>query len=217
MLFTALYHTHRLVVTLFVLIYLIKTFLLLIGSDGALDKFSKFIRVPEIVISTLFLVTGGIMVIHVANFGFLFIVKLLFVLVAIPLAIVGFRKKKKILAFVSFLLLIGAYGIAEIYVAQFGKRKAFTEEVITNPDARNYDLSLHGKALFNAQCAVCHGTDGTAGLSGAANLQKSQMNSEQIIDIINNGKSTMPAMKDKYNEQELKALVKYVKELRLQD
>lgn len=216
MMFTALYHTHRLVVTLFVLIYLIKTFLLLIGSTGGLVKFSKFIRIPEMVISLLFLVTGGFMVMHVANFGFLFVVKLVFVLAAIPTAIIAFRKEKKLLGLISLLLLFGAYGLAEIHKSQFGNRKAFTEEVITSPDASNYDLSLHGKALFNAQCAVCHGTDGSAGLSGAKNLKKSQMTNEQILDIINHGKNTMPPMEGKYDEQELKALVKYVKEFRIQ-
>lgn len=216
MMFTALYHTHRLVVTLFILIYLIKTFLLLIGSTGGLEKFSKFIKVPEMIVSVLFLITGGIMVMNVANFGFLFVVKLVFVLAAIPIAIIAFRKGKKLMALISLLLLFGAYGLAEVHKVQFGKRKAFTEEVITNPDASNYDLGLHGKALFNTQCAVCHGTDGTAGLSGANNLKKSQMSNEQILDIINHGKNTMPAMEGKYNEQELKALVKYVKELRIQ-
>lgn len=214
--FTALYHTHKLVVTLFILIYLIKTILLLVGSSNGLAKFSKFIKIPEMVISVLFLVTGGLLVMDVANFGFLFVLKLVFVFASIPVAIIAFKKEKKPLAFISLLLLVGAYGLAEVHKAQFGKRKAFTEEVITNPDAKNYDLGLHGKALYNAQCAVCHGVDGTAGHSGAKNLQKSQMSNKQILDIINNGKNTMPKMEGKYNEQELKALIQYVKELRIQ-
>lgn len=218
MLFTALYHTHKISVTLFVAIYVIKTFLLLVGSKGGLQKFSKFIKVPEMIISLLFLLTGGIMVMSVANFGFLFVLKLIFVLSAIPVAIIAFKKEKKLMAFISLLLLLGAYGLAEVHKIQFSKHyHDFKEEVITNPDASNYDLSLHGKALYNAQCAVCHGEDGTAGLSGAKNLQKSQMNNEQILDIINKGKNTMPKMEGKYNEQELKALVQYVKELRIRE
>ena len=214
--FTALYHTHKLVVILFVLIYVIKTFLLLIGKTNGLSKFSKFIKVPEMIISVLFLVTGGLLVMDVANFGILFVLKLVFVFASIPVAIIAFKKEKKILALISLLLLVGAYGLAEVHKAQFGKRKAFTQEVITNPDAPNYMLSLHGQALYNAQCAVCHGEDGTVGHSGANNLQKSQMSNEQILDIINNGKNTMPKMEGKYSEQELKALVQYVKELRIQ-
>lgn len=218
MMFSVLYHTHKLVVTLFVAIYVVKTFLLLVGSKGGLAKFSKFIKIPEMVISLLFLVTGGIMVMHVANFGFVFVLKLILVFASIPVAIIAFKKEKKLLAFISLLMLLGAYGLAEVHKYMFSRNyHDFKEEVITDPNASNYDLSLHGKALFNAQCAVCHGEDGTAGLSGAKNLQKSQMNNEQILEIINNGKNTMPKMEGKYTEQELKALVQYVKELRIKE
>jgi len=214
MLFTALYHTHKLVILLFLAIYLIKTVLLLVGSTSALAKFSKVIRVPEMIISALFLITGGILVMDIAEFGILFMLKIAFVLAAIPIAVIAFKKQKKLFAIVSLLLIIGAYGLAEVNKAQMGKRKAFQEEVITNPEASNYVLNLHGKALYNAQCTVCHGDAGTAGLSGAKNLQISQKSNEEIRSIINTGKNTMPKVSPEFNGQELKALVQYVKELR---
>lgn len=214
MLFTALYHTHKFVVLLFAAIYLIKTVLLLIGSTNLLEKFSKFIKIPEMVVSILFLFSGGYLVMDIADFGVLFIFKLVFVLAAIPLAVIGFKKQKKLLAVISILLIIGAYGLAEVNKAQMGKRKDFKEEVITNPQASNYVLGLHGKALYNAQCAICHGDDGTAGLSGAKNLQLSAKSNDEIHSIIKTGKNTMPKIKPELNEQELKALVLYVKELR---
>ncbi|MCF6351394.1 MAG: cytochrome c [Cyclobacteriaceae bacterium] len=214
MLFTALFHTHKLVVLLFAAIYLIKTILLLIGSNNGLDKFTKIIKIPEMIISLLFLLTGGYLIMEIAAFDMLFIIKLVFVFASIPLAIIGFKKKKKIFAVISILLIIGAYGLAEVHKARMGKRHDFKEEVITNPSAQNYVADLHGKALYNAQCTVCHGANGLAGLSGAKNLQISKKSDAEITSIINTGKSTMPKMDGKFNAQEMKALVDYVKSLR---
>jgi len=214
MLFIASFHTHKFVVLLFVAIYLIKTILLLVGSNNALDKFSKIIKIPEMIISLLFLLTGGYLLMNIAQFDFLFILKLLFVCASIPLAIIGFKKKKKLFALISIFLIIGAYGLAEVHKAKLGKRHDFTEEVITNPEAQNYVLNLHGKALYKAQCTVCHGADGGAGLSGAKDLRKSKKSTEEVTTIIVSGKNTMPKMNGKFNEQEMKALVSYVKSLR---
>ena len=215
MLYTTFFHTHKLVVILFLAIYVIKTLLLLTSSTGVLEKFSRFIKIPEMVISLLFLATGVYLLINIAVYDFFVILKLLFVVASIPVAIIGFKKQKKLLAFISLLLIVGAYGLAEAHKARMGKLHDFKEEVITKPEASNYSLTLHGKALYNAQCAVCHGSNGIAGLSGAKNLQTSQLTSEAILEIVNSGKNTMPKMENKLNEQELKALVQYVKELRI--
>ncbi|MBP9069466.1 MAG: SirB2 family protein, partial [Bacteroidia bacterium] len=51
-------HTHILVVTLFLLLYVIKTILLLSNRTDLLQKFSKMFKIPEMIISTLFLITG---------------------------------------------------------------------------------------------------------------------------------------------------------------
>ena len=214
MLFSALFHTHKLVVLLFAAIYLIKTILLLVGSDNGLEKFTKIIKIPEMVISLLFLVTGGILVMNIAEFDVLFIIKLVFVLASIPIAIIGFKKKKKLFAVISIFLIIGAYGLAEVHKARMGKRHDFTEEVITNPTAQNYVLSLHGKALYNAQCTVCHGEDGSAGLSGAKDLRFTQKTNDEVKSIIKTGKNTMPKVKPAFNEQELKAILNYVNGLK---
>ncbi len=214
MLFTALFHTHKLVVLLFAAIYLIKTILLLVGSTNGLDKFTKIIKIPEMIISLLFLLTGGYLIMGIAAFDMLFILKLVFVFASIPLAIIGFKKKKKLFAVISIFLIIGAYGLAEVHKSRLGKRHDFKEEVITDPAAQNYVLNLHGKALYNAQCTVCHGDSGSAGLSGAKDLQLSKKTDAEISAIINTGKSTMPKMDGKFNAQEMKALVSYVKSLR---
>ena len=55
---TGIRHTHLLTVVLFLLIYLIKTFLLLTNKNEKLASFTKAVKVPEMIISALFLGTG---------------------------------------------------------------------------------------------------------------------------------------------------------------
>ncbi len=211
--FVAFYHTHKLVVTLFVLIYLVKAILLLLGNKEALARFNKLVKIPEMVISLLFFATGLVMLSRIANFNTLFAIKLTLVVLAIPLAVMAYRKASKVMAVLAVLLLFSAYGLAEMYKAQFAKKHEVTN-VVTDPQAANYDLYKHGEALFKAQCTVCHGDDGKASLSGAKDLTLSTKNDAEIEAIIKNGKNTMPKMANIYNEQELKALVAYVKGFR---
>ncbi len=211
--FVAFYHTHKLVVSLFVLIYLVKVILLLLGNKDTLDRFSKFIRIPEMVISVLFLVTGGYMLTQIADFNTIFAIKLTLVVLSIPLAIVAFKRYNKILAVLVIIMLISAYGMAEMYKASFGKKHELVS-VATDSNESGYDIEEHGKALYNAQCIVCHGEDGRANLAGAKDLTISEKTDDEIADLIKNGKNTMPAMKDIYSDGEIKALISYVKTLR---
>src|ERR1700741_142838 len=115
-------HTHILVVTLFLLLYLVKTILLLSNRNDLLQKFSKMFRIPEMIISTLFLVTGIYLALQLpfgGKYDYLFWIKIAMVLASIPIAVVGFKKSNKILAALSLLLITGSYGLAEVY----GKKK----------------------------------------------------------------------------------------------
>ena len=51
-------HTHYLVVTLFLLIYVVKTILLLSNRNDLLAIFTKKVRIFEMIVSSLFLITG---------------------------------------------------------------------------------------------------------------------------------------------------------------
>ena len=211
--FAAFYHTHKLVVVLFILIYLIKAILLLFGNKATLDRFSKFIKIPEMVVSFLFFVTGIVMLNSLAEFTVLFTIKLLLVVIAIPIAVVAYRKYNKMLGVLAILLLISVYGVAEMYKAQFGKKKEIAS-TITDPKAADYNVTSHGKALYSAQCIVCHGEDGKANLAGAKDLTLSEQTDQEVIDLIKSGKNAMPKMASIYNDDELNALVSYVKSLR---
>lgn len=191
-------HTHTLVVTLFLLIYVIKTILLLGNRADLLQKFTKLVKVPEMIISALFLITG----IYLATqqpfggkFDYLFWIKLVMVFTSIPLAVIGFKKSNKILAALSLLLITGSYGLAEVY----HKKKAITETVVAGND---------GKALYEANCNVCHGADGKLGMAGAKDLSASALDLAAMKEIILHGKSAMPA--STLNDEQAQAVAEYV-------
>ena len=107
--------THRILVSLFLLQYFVKLILLLFNKKEELAKYSKVTRIPEILVSVSFLVTGiWLLVTYPSSITTLMIVKLVCVFAAIPLAIVGFKKGNKTLASLSIVLIFASYGLAEV-------------------------------------------------------------------------------------------------------
>ncbi|MGZ3885577.1 MAG: SirB2 family protein, partial [Bacteroidia bacterium] len=96
--YKAVLHTHWLVVTLFFLIYVIKTVLLLSNRNDLLQRFTKATKVAEMIISALFLITGIYLMTQLPEIKTLMWVKLALVFASIPIAVVGFKKGNKILA-----------------------------------------------------------------------------------------------------------------------
>jgi len=211
--YVALTHTHRLVVTLFLLLYIIKAALLILNRKEALEKVTKVTRIPEMVISTLFLVTGVWLLFEIAEINVMHIVKIGMVLASIPVAVIGFRKGNKILAALSVLLLLGVYGIAEANKIGVND-EPIAANIITETQAEGYDQLTHGEALYTRNCVVCHGPEGNLQLSGAKNLQVSQLSDEEMKTLIVNGKNGMPAYGKLYKEEETSAVIAYVKVLR---
>ena len=94
--FIAFYHTHKLVVVLFILIYLTKAILLLMGNTDTLNRFNKKIKVPEMIVSALLFITGIVMLNQIADFNLVFTIKLTLVITAIPVAVLAYRKYNKL-------------------------------------------------------------------------------------------------------------------------
>lgn len=178
-------HTHYLVVTLFLLIYVIKTILLLSNKNQLLLTFSKKVRLAEIIISVLFLASGIYLSFQLpfgGKFDYLFWIKIGMVLSAIPIAIIGFKKHNKVLAALSLLLITASYGLSESY----SKKKGIAKE------SANLISSNNGKDLYNEKCSNCHGEDGKLGRAGAKDLSLCKLNNNEIQIIILNGKGLMP-------------------------
>jgi mono/diheme cytochrome c family protein len=204
--YTGLLHTHKLVVVLFLLHYLIKTVLLVLNKNEALEKYSKPTRIPEMVISALFLLTGVAMLVLGADVSNLLMVKIAAVLASIPLAVIGFKKKNKALAVLSLLLIVTGYGLAEMSRAKRGK-------VVVDTSKVDGGLIAIGKTVYTQECQNCHGAGGDAMLAGAKNLKVTVLNHDEIISIIRNGKNTMAAYKSLSDEQ-VEGVTLYVESLR---
>ena len=91
----ALSLTHRISVTLFFLIYVVKTVLLLSGRADLLQKFTKSTKVIEMIVSALFLSTGVWLMTKLSHIETILWVKIIIVLASIPIAIVGLKKEIK--------------------------------------------------------------------------------------------------------------------------
>ena len=202
--------------SLFLLDYVIKTILLLSGSTS-LEKYKKVTKVPSMIISTLFLVSGIYMIaqIGMANVGGWFHLKVTLVLVGIVLGVIGFKKNNKAMAVISTILFLYVYGLSETKDIKLGIGKPSMAEVVTDTAAANYDILVHGKAIYINNCMRCHGEDGKAGINGATDLTGSLCENRGLIGIIKHGRNLMPAYKEQLTEQEILAVAEYVKSIRV--
>ncbi len=205
-LYKIMLHTHKLVVILFLLHYFIKTLLLLMNKKELLEKYSKPTKVPEMIISTLFLLTGIVMIAKGAVMNTYMYIKIAAVLVSIPLAVVGFKKQNKGLAGLAFLLIVTAYGLAEM-------SKISKSEVKIDTTTLSGDPVTVGKVIYANNCIACHGPGGDLMAAGAKNLRNSGLDDAAIKAIIRNGKNSMPAYKT-LTEEQLDGLLAYVRTLR---
>jgi len=200
---TNILHTHIVSVILFLLIYLIKTILLLANKNEGLAKFTKIVKVPEMIISVLFLATGIYLLTQIPEIKSLLIIKIIAVFISIPLAIIGFKKKNKVLAVVSLLLIISAYGLAEMSKKQKSKALEGISKTNTN-----------GQELYIAACSGCHGVDGKLGIMGAKNLSASTMDLSARIELIKNGKAAMTSFSGILTDEQIKAVAEYSQSLK---
>lgn len=200
---TGIRHTHLLSVVLFLLIYLIKTGLLLADKNESLEKFTKMVKVPEMIISTLFLATGIYMLTQIPEIKSLLIIKIVIVFASIPIAVIGFRKKKKALALLSLIMIVSAYGLAEMSK----KQKSKAMETVSTTE-------IDGKNLFEISCTPCHGTDGKLGKLGASDLSISALDEASINSIITNGRGAMSPFEGALTAEQIEAVSKYVETLR---
>lgn len=190
---------HFVIVTIFFLIYLIKTILLLADKKEVLASFTKKVKVLEMIVSFLFLATGIYLMTQVPITSML-IIKISIVFLSIPLAIVGFKKGNKGLATLAFVLILAAFGIGEMMK---NKKAVVTENAV------NADGTINAEELYTANCASCHGADGKLKMAGAFDLSVTQLSNDSISSIIQNGRNTMGKINGLTPEQS-QAIAAYV-------
>jgi cytochrome c553 len=191
---------HRIVVSLFLLHYVWKGFLLISNKKDTLTGYTAKTRIAEIILSLLFLGTGIYLMWAGPALSVLQWIKIALVFASIPLAVIGFKRSKKPLAMASILFLVAAYGLAEASKAQYAKADKApvdTSKVQDNPVAV-------GQAIYKTDCIACHGDHGDAGLSGAKNLK-----------MIKNGvHGTSMGAFSGLSDDQLNGLVAYIKTLK---
>lgn len=100
--YKTIYYTHLVSVMLFLMIYLVKTVLLVSNKEEALTKFTKIFKVPEMIVSVLFLITGIYMLTQIPEIKTFMVIKIVLVIVSIPVAVVGFKRRNKVLGWSHF-------------------------------------------------------------------------------------------------------------------
>jgi mono/diheme cytochrome c family protein len=189
--------THKVAVIIFLLHYVIKTFLLLINKPEALKKYTAGTKVLEMIISVLFLFTGVWLMVEKGSPSTLQIIKFTLVALSIPIAIVGFKKSNKAMAVTALLFIIGAYGLAEVNKKQQTK--------VDNS-------AMAGSEIYAKNCVSCHGEDGKKGFSGASDLSKSVLSTDEAKAVISNGRNGMPAIK--MEAVQLDSVTAYIQQLK---
>ena len=198
---------HKISVIIFLLIYLVKTILLVANQNENLEKFKKLTKVLEMIVSAAFLITGVWMLVQIGSIKTLQIIKIILVLASIPVAVIAYKKSNKALAIISLLMIIMAYGLAEMSK----KQKAIgTDE----NGLKSTDTAVLGQSVYTAYCVKCHGEDGKKGFMGAYDLSITTMDKPNIVNIITNGKESMTPFKDVLNEQQIQAVAEYVQTLK---
>lgn len=188
-------HSHYLFVVLFTLIYLIKTILLLSDKDVLLEKFKQKTKVAEMIVSFGFLATGIYLMTQMPQIPTLMFIKITLVFLSIPLAIVGFKKKNKLLASFSFFLIIVSFGLGEKIKSVKGGEKT---------------VAISGKEIFEQKCVLCHGNDGKLAANGSKDLSVTLLNHTDMVKVIAEGKNTMASYKEVLTPEQIEAVTNYI-------
>jgi len=199
---------HRIVVSLFLLHYMVKGYFLISEKKETLAGYTAKTKIAEMILSVLFLGTGIWLVVAGPALSLLMYVKIALVFASIPLAIIGFKREKKPLAMLAILFLLLAYGLAEMNKAQSKKLKVETNTTTADP-------AVAARTLYTDNCVSCHGAGGDAMIAGAKNLKTTQLTDDQLKDIISHGKpGTSMNGYSTLSDDQLNGLVAYIKTLK---
>ncbi len=85
-------------------------------------------------------------------------------------------------------------------------------EEFSTEDSSDY---LSGTKFYEQRCDICHGADGKLGVSDATDLSTSTLTTDQIEEVIKNGKGAMPAFGNAFeNDSTLYELMEHITSLR---
>ncbi len=223
----AFLHTHVLVVVLFLLLFTVKAVLLFLNKRETLNKVRSKTKVLDMVFGTLILLTGGyLLFLYNGGTPTWLIIKIVLVLAAIPLGIIGIKRENKALAGLSLFIFLYVYGVAETKSLAMHKDQPSAHQTTATPAAdaveagdiapqeeilttMNEAQLANAKAIYTKVCANCHGADGAKGLGGATNLTASNLSLNDRMNVIEKGRGLMPGFGEQLTKQETEALAAY--------
>lgn len=205
---------HIVVVTAFLIFMLIKVVMLFVAKKETLNGFRAKTKVLDMILGTLILVTGFYLLFAAGGHPPTYqMVKVVLVLLAIPLGIIGFKKSNKVLASLSLLLIIYVYGVAETQSLNFQKPKLEVVEATEGMSAEEVAIA-NGKNIYTVYCIQCHGEDGKLGLYNSGDLTQSTLPMEEAINQITNGKGAMRAFGNELNEEQIRQVTMFIQTLK---
>jgi cytochrome c553 len=200
---TGILHLHTTSIVLFLLFFMFKAALLFMNKADTLNKIREKTKFIDMILGVLILSTGVFLVFKQTTVQTWLLVKIVLVLAAIPIGVVGLRRSNRILTLTSLIIFIYIYGIAETKSLNFQKKTYVTENAV-----------IDAKVLYINECARCHGEDGKAGNFSSANLSMSQLSKEEKAAVIKNGKGLMPSFAKQFSDQQIEELVNYIEKLK---
>jgi cytochrome c6 len=72
---------------------------------------------------------------------------------------------------------------------------------------------IAGSVIFDKNCKICHGSDGSLGLNGAKDLTLSKLTTAERVNLVEYGKNIMPPFGKTLTPQEIEAVVAYTFQL----
>ncbi len=80
-------------------------------------------------------------------------------------------------------------------------------------------LAADGAATYKAKCAMCHGPDGSKenpamGIKALSGADVQKQSDAQLIETTTKGKGKMPAYSGKLSDEEIKAVVAFIRTLK---
>ncbi|MBC7450807.1 MAG: SirB2 family protein [Cytophagales bacterium] len=206
-------HLHITVTSLFIFIYLAKVYLLTAEKTEAFNKLRSKTKIADIILGSLIIITGVFLTIKAPMIETYLIVKIVLVIVSIPLGIIAMKKANKVMAIVVLAIYFYVFLVARTNSLTLQK-DAFVTPTATLDATTGAVVTDEGKIVFDAKCAICHGSDGKLMLNEAKDLSASTLKKADIIEQTKNGKGLMPGFKDQLNEKQLQAVAEYVESLK---
>ncbi len=195
-------HLHVTAVLLLLLFILFKTVLLVANKTEQLDRIRDKTKVVDMILGLLAVATGIYLITLKPTVEAYLWIKILLVLVAIPLGIVGLKRHKKPLAILSVLLMVYVYGIGETQSYKFKRDPIVVEK-----------SDQAGREIYQRLCVECHGEDGKKGLYKSPDLTSSSLSNLEMTDRILNGKGIMRGYKNELTGEQVTAVIDYISTL----